>query len=99
MASMERLNSDVRAKVLHCLMEGMSIRATARLFGVSKTTILKLIEDPGRAADWYQDRVFQNLTCKKLRVDEAWGFCGVKQKKSRLQNERSASLCGCTRGA
>lgn len=80
LASMKRLNSDMRAKVLHALMEGMSVRATARLFEVSKTTILKLIEDAGRAADWYQDRVFQNLSCKKLQVDEAWGFCGVKQK-------------------
>jgi IS1 family transposase len=80
MASMKRLNSDTRAKVLHSLMEGMSIRATARLFGVSKTTILKLIEDAGRATAWYQDRVFQNLTCKRVQVDELWGFVGAKQK-------------------
>ena len=80
MASMKRLNSDLRAKVLHSLMEGMSVRATARLFGVSKTTILKLIEDAGRAADWYQDRVFQNLKSKKIQIDEIWGFVGAKQK-------------------
>jgi hypothetical protein len=30
-------------------MEGKSVRATARLFGVRKTTILKPIEDAGRA--------------------------------------------------
>jgi IS1 family transposase len=77
---MKRLDSDQRAKVLHSLMEGMSIRATARLFGVSKTTILKLIEDAGKAAAWYQDRVFQNLTCKKVQIDEIWGFVGSKEK-------------------
>jgi Homeodomain-like domain len=40
----------MRAKCLHLLAEGVSIRAAARLTGVSKTTILKLIEDAGRAA-------------------------------------------------
>jgi IS1 family transposase len=78
LASMKRLNSELRGKVLHSLMEGMSIRATARLFGVSKTTILKLVEDAGRAAVWYQDRVFQNLNSRRLQVDEIWGFCGSK---------------------
>jgi IS1 family transposase len=58
----------------------VAIRAVARLTGVSKTTILKLVEDAGAAAAWYQDRVFQNLTCKRLQVDEVWGFTHCKQK-------------------
>jgi hypothetical protein len=61
-------------------MEGMSIRATARLFGVSKTTILKLVEDAGAAAAWYQDRVLRNLPCTKIQADEQWGFVGCKQR-------------------
>lgn len=77
---MNKLDREARAKVLHLLMEGNSIRGTARIIGVSKTTILKLIEDAGRAAAWYQDRVFQNLTCKKVQIDEIWGFVGAKQK-------------------
>lgn len=77
---MKKLDPKTRAQVLHSLMEGVSIRATARMTGVSKTTILKLIEDAGRAAAWYQDRVFQNLTSKRIQVDEIWGFVGAKQK-------------------
>jgi IS1 family transposase len=30
------------------------------------------------AATWYQDRVFQNLACKRLQVDEVWGFIKAK---------------------
>jgi IS1 family transposase len=75
---MKRLNSDLRAKVLHTLMEGMSVRATSRLFGVSKTTILKLIEDAGQAAAWYQRRVLRNLDCMDIQTDEIWGFVGSK---------------------
>jgi IS1 family transposase len=77
---MKKLDRQTRAQVLHSLMEGMSIRATARMTGTSKTTILKLIEDAGQAATWYQDRVFQNLTSKRIQVDEIWGFVGAKQK-------------------
>ena len=80
MASMKRLNREIRAKCLHLLAEGVSARAASRLTGVSKTTILKLIEDAGRAAAWYQDRVFRDLKCKRVQADEIWGFCYTKQK-------------------
>ena len=77
---MKKLDKETRARCLHALCEGMAIRAVARLTGVSKTTILKLVEDAGLAAAWYQDRVFQNLNCKRVQVDEIWGFVGAKQK-------------------
>jgi IS1 family transposase len=80
MASMKRLDRKTRAAILHLLMEGTSIRAAARVTGSSKTTILKLVEDAGRAAAWYQDRIFQNLISKRIQVDEIWGFVGAKQK-------------------
>jgi hypothetical protein len=41
---------------------------------------LKLAVDAGPAAAWYQDSVFQTLTCKRLQIDEIWGFVGAKQK-------------------
>src|SRR5712692_294156 len=82
MASLKKLDQKTRAQVLHLLMEGNSIRGTARIVGVSKTTILKLIEDAGQAAAWYQDRVFQNLNCKRVQVDELWGFIGSKAAKA-----------------
>ncbi len=77
---MKRLDRQTRSRCLHALCEGMAIRAVARLTGVSKTTILKLVEDAGSAAAWYQDRVFRNLECKRVQVDEIWGFVGSKQK-------------------
>jgi IS1 family transposase len=36
--------------------------------------------DAGEAAAWYQDRVFRNLTCKRIQVDEIWAFVYAKQK-------------------
>jgi IS1 family transposase len=77
---MKTLDRNTRARVLHLLCEGTSIRAITRLTGVSKTTVLKLVVDAGQACAWYQDRVFQNLTCKRIQVDELWGFVHAKQK-------------------
>jgi IS1 family transposase len=77
---MNRLTAQDRAKVIHLLCEGMSIRAITRLTGASKTTVSKLVVDAGQAAAWYQDRVFQSLKCKRLQIDEIWGFVGAKQK-------------------
>jgi IS1 family transposase len=77
---MNKLDRDTRANVLHLLCEGNSIRAITRLTGISKTTVTKLLVDAGKAAAWYQDRIFQNLQSKRIQVDEIWGFVGAKQK-------------------
>src|SRR5580704_17671171 len=79
MASMKKLAAEIRSNILHLLMEGTSIRAAARITGVSKTTILKLVEDAGQAAAWYQDCTLRNLPSEKIQIDEVWGFVGCKQ--------------------
>jgi IS1 family transposase len=77
---MNRMKREQRASILHLLCEGMSIRAITRVTSASKTTVSKLVVDAGTAAAWYQDRVFQSLSCKRLQIDEIWGFVGAKQK-------------------
>ena len=46
---MNRLSSADRARILHLLCEGNSIRAVTRLTGVSKNTVTKLLVDAGKA--------------------------------------------------
>ena len=77
---MNRMTRDQRARILHMLCEGNSIRATTRLTGASKKAVSRLMVDAGHAAAWYQDRVFRNLTCKRIQVDEIWAFVYAKQK-------------------
>jgi hypothetical protein len=38
------LDSEKRAQVINCLVEGNSIRATVRLTGVAKNTVVKLLD-------------------------------------------------------
>ena len=77
---MNKLDREARSRILHLLCEGNSIRAVTRLTGASKKAVSRLMVDAGQAAAWYQDRVFQNLTCKRIQVDEIWAFVYAKQK-------------------
>src|SRR5450759_1639593 len=78
--SMNKLSPEKRAQTLQMMAEGISLRAITRWTLVSRTTLLKLLEDAGKAFSEYQDRVLVNLPCKRLQVDEAWAFCYAKQK-------------------
>jgi IS1 family transposase len=77
---MNRLSTERRAQVIGCLVEGMSIRATVRVTGVAKNTIVKLLCDLGQACSEYQDAAFRNLNCSVVECDEIWSFCYAKQK-------------------
>jgi len=77
---MNRLDSAKRAKVVAALVEGNSIRATVRMTGVAKNTIVKLIAELGDACAEYLNRVLVNLPCKRVQCDEIWSFVYAKQK-------------------
>jgi len=80
MVSMNRLDKERRTQVIRCLVEGNSIRATVRLTGVAKNTIVKLLAEIGAACAKYQDATLRNLPCKRIQCDEIWSFCYSKQK-------------------
>jgi IS1 family transposase len=77
---MNRTSNEKRARIIGCLVEGNSIRATVRLTGASKNTVAKLLVDIGRACSDYQDKTFRNLNLKRVQCDEIWAFVGCKQK-------------------
>src|SRR5688572_25535660 len=80
MVSMNRLSTERRGHVISCLVEGMSIRATVRVTGVAKNTIVKLLVELGQACTEYQDGALANLDCKRIECDEIWSFCYAKAK-------------------
>ena len=77
---MNKLSTEKRTQVIRCLVEGNSIRSTVRITGVAKNTVVKLLVDVGKACSEYQDKAFQNLSCKRLQCDEIWSFCYAKEK-------------------
>lgn len=77
---MNKLPLAKRAQILALLVEGNSLRATARLCDCSLNTVTKLLVDVGAACAEFQDKALRNLPCKRVQCDEIWSFVGAKQK-------------------
>ena len=52
---MNQLPTQTRVQILHLLVEGSSMRSTARITGVSINTVSKLLVDAGQACAEYHD--------------------------------------------
>ena len=78
--SMNKLTHDKRVQILNLLVEGNSMRATARIADVAFNTVAKLFIDTAKVCAEYQDKTFVNLTCKRLQLDEIWSFVYAKAK-------------------
>jgi IS1 family transposase len=87
---MNRLPSEKRAQIIRCLVEGNSLRGTARLCDVVKNTVTKLLVEVGEACAAYQDAQLRSLPCKRIQVDEIWSFVGAKQKNVPQHRKGSA---------
>ncbi len=78
---MNRLPQNKQIAVVKALVEGCSIRATVRMTGVAKNTVIKLLLDLGAACEAYQVEHLVNLPCKRIQCDEIWSFVGAKAKQ------------------
>ena len=84
---MNKLSTEEKVKVVACLVEGNSLRATVRMTGIHRTTIQKLLVELGAACSAYQDKVFRNLKCKRIQCDEIWCFLLCERQKRAGSNE------------
>ena len=74
------LSAEQRTAVVSALVEGNSLRATARMTGVARMTVEKLLRDLGAACMAYHDAHVRNLQSKRVQADEIWSFCYAKKK-------------------
>jgi len=85
---MNCLNPETRVRVVNCLIEGCSIRATVRMTGVAKNTIVKLLGDLGCACAAYHNRYVRNLRVHRLQCDEIWCSVGAKAKNVSVEKKQ-----------
>ena len=77
---MNKLTQAKRVQIISALVEGNSVRATCRMTGAAKGTVLKLVVDLGQSCAAYLDRTLRNLNCRNIQCDEVWSFCYAKEK-------------------
>ena len=79
---MNLLPEHKRILLLKCVVEGMSMRAAARIADVSRDTVTKLLVDAGKVCSAYQDAALRDLPCRRVEVDEIWEFVYAKAKSA-----------------
>jgi IS1 family transposase len=62
------------------LAEGSSVRSTERVTGIHRDTIIRLTQRVGESCAAFSDKTLRDLNCKRIEVDEIWGFVGKKNK-------------------
>lgn len=78
--SMNRLTTADRVRIVACLVEGMSVRATCRITGAAKGTVLGLLVDLGEACERFHDETVRGLRAERVQCDEIWAFNYCKDK-------------------
>lgn len=66
--------------IISALVEGCSIRATERMTGSHRDTIMRLGVRVGEACGRLHHDLVQNLNVSLLQADEIWSFIGKKQR-------------------
>ncbi len=77
---MRKLRREKREQIIGALVEGMGINAAARMCGVSKLSVLRLLADIGSLCRDLHDLMVRGLTCRRVQADEVWSFVGCKQR-------------------
>jgi IS1 family transposase len=85
---MNVLSRDQQIHIIACLTEGMSIRATERMTGVHRDTIMRLGAKVGRGCAELHDRMMVGVRTGRLELDELWAYVGKKQRHLKRTDSR-----------
>ncbi|HJT32790.1 MAG TPA: hypothetical protein VJ783_12180 [Pirellulales bacterium] len=79
---------------LRLLVEGSSIRSTARVTGLHKKTVCKLLVHFGNACQRFLDERMTGLTLDHLQFDEQWTYVFKKQARLTMTEREETSEQG-----
>lgn len=81
-----RLTNPSMHALAPALTEGCSIRATERMTGTHRDTIMCLGVRVGGGCAALHDTLFRNLNTRILELDEIWSYVGKKQKRTKPED-------------
>lgn len=88
---MNQLPLHRQVAIASCLVEGASVRSTARITNTSKNTVLKLLRRLGKACLEYQEEHIRDLKCTRMQCDEIWAYVFAKDS-TKSNNEDAGSI-------
>src|SRR6202048_1305944 len=78
---MNILSRDQQIAAISALTEGCSIRATERLTGIHRDTIMRLGVRAGEGCAALHDEMMRFVQVNRLELDELWSYVGKKQRR------------------
>jgi transposase-like protein/IS1 family transposase len=88
-----RIGTDKAAQIVHCMMEGVGVRGTARLAGVCNDTVLDTLVLVGQRCKLFTEGEIVGVPVKDVQADELWSFVGMKER-TRRKNSLPVGSCG-----
>ncbi len=73
------LSDEKIEQIIHHAAEGVGVRPTARLLGINKDTVNRVILRAGEHCELVLSSLLQSLKLKETQLDELWSF--VKKRK------------------
>jgi IS1 family transposase len=77
---MNILPIEKQVQIINSLVEGCSVRSTARLVGVEHKTVLRVLLRAGERCQRLLDEKMRNIKARFIQVDEMHGYVQVRQK-------------------
>jgi len=75
--------------IIVCISEGNGIRATARIQGLSKDRVNKIVLKAGQYAEKMLSNLLQSLHLSECQMDELWSFaCTLRSTRVNKKNIR-----------
>src|SRR5439155_3786992 len=81
-----RVPLDQAVRVLELLCEGVGIRATERLTGLNRRTVLNVLEVAGQKCKALLDAKCKNLKVEEVQIDELYSFVGCLQQNTTVDD-------------
>ena len=94
----EQASSRKARPSLQMMAEGISLRAMTRLTDISRTTLIKLLEDAGQAFSEYQDRVLVACLASASRLMRHGPFATQSKRMFRPRKQPQKGLATFGRG-
>ncbi len=77
---MNVLPIEKQTQIVSALVEGNSIRATARMVGVEHKTVLRVLLRVGDRCGQILNERMRRLPCRIVQLDEIWTYCGKHER-------------------
>lgn len=87
-----RIGLDKATQIIELLCEGMSVRATMRVTGTDKNTILDLLTVVGERCEKFMQESISGVFVGDVQVDEIWQF--ILCKNATAKREKMVGGCG-----